>query len=57
MDPLVALLGPELRPVAMLIGVFVALGLGALHAISPGHGKTLITAYLIGRRANIRQAL
>jgi ABC-type nickel/cobalt efflux system permease component RcnA len=41
----------------MLLGVMVAVGLGALHAVSPGHGKTLIAAYLIGTRANMRQAL
>jgi ABC-type nickel/cobalt efflux system permease component RcnA len=56
-DPLVALVGPEVTPAAMLLGVMVALGLGALHAVSPGHGKTLIAAYLIGTRANVRQGL
>jgi len=28
----------------MVVGVLGALGLGALHAISPGHGKTLVAA-------------
>ena len=56
-DPLVALIGPELTPLAIVLAIFVALGLGALHAISPGHGKTLIAAYLIGTRSNVAQAL
>ena len=34
----------------------LAVGLGALHAVSPGHGKTLVAAYLIGSRGTVRQA-
>jgi nickel/cobalt exporter len=34
-----------------------ALGLGAAHALSPGHGKALAAAYLVGRRAQVRHAL
>jgi nickel/cobalt transporter (NicO) family protein len=30
---------------------------GAAHAISPGHGKTLVGAYLIGEKATMRHAL
>ena len=56
-DPLVALVGPELTLGAMVVGVVVAIVLGAAHAISPGHGKTLVAAYIIGTRANIGQAL
>ena len=39
-----------------LIGVAVAFGLGALHAMSPGHGKTIVAAYLVGSRGTYRHA-
>jgi nickel/cobalt transporter (NicO) family protein len=42
---------------AILIGFFVAFGLGALHALSPGHGKTIVAAYLVGSRGTLRHAL
>jgi len=34
----------------------VAVGVGALHALGPGHGKTLIGAYLAGSGGTMRQA-
>jgi nickel/cobalt exporter len=34
----------------------VALFWGAAHALSPGHGKTIVTAYLVGRRGTPRHA-
>jgi nickel/cobalt transporter (NicO) family protein len=41
--------------------VAVALGvsalLGALHALTPGHGKTIAGAYLIGEKATVRHAI
>jgi len=30
--------------------------LGAVHALSPGHGKTLVAAYLVGSRGKLRHA-
>jgi ABC-type nickel/cobalt efflux system permease component RcnA len=30
---------------------------GAAHALTPGHGKTLVAAYLVGERGTIRHAL
>jgi nickel/cobalt exporter len=56
-DPLVGLVGAEMSLVATLAAVGLALVLGALHALSPGHGKTLVAAYLIGTRADLRQAV
>jgi len=41
---------------AMLAGVVVAFALGALHALSPGHGKTIVAAYLVGSRSTARHA-
>ncbi len=40
-----------------LIGLAAAFGLGALHALSPGHGKTIVAAYLVGTRGTFRHAL
>jgi nickel/cobalt transporter (NicO) family protein len=40
-----------------LIAIAVAFAWGAAHALSPGHGKTLVSAYLIGSRANAKHAL
>ncbi len=33
-----------------------AFGLGAVHALEPGHGKTLVTTYLVGNRGRKRDA-
>ncbi|HXX67069.1 MAG TPA: sulfite exporter TauE/SafE family protein [Polyangiaceae bacterium] len=40
-----------------LLAVALAALLGAVHALSPGHGKALAAAYLVGRRARPWQAL
>ena len=40
-----------------LIGIAVAFGLGAMHAMSPGHGKTIVAAYLVGSRGTFRHAM
>jgi nickel/cobalt exporter len=40
----------------VLASLAVALFWGAAHAFSPGHGKTIITAYLVGRRGTPRHA-
>jgi nickel/cobalt exporter len=40
----------------VLIGLAVAFGLGAIHALSPGHGKTIVTAYLVGSRGTMGHA-
>lgn len=37
-----------------LLGAFLW---GAVHSLSPGHGKTLVGAYLVGERATSRHAL
>jgi nickel/cobalt exporter len=42
---------------AMLLGMVVAFGLGAIHALSPGHGKTIVAAYLVGARGTPRHAI
>lgn len=35
----------------------IALGLGAVHALTPGHGKALVGAYLVGARGTIHHAI
>jgi ABC-type nickel/cobalt efflux system permease component RcnA len=35
----------------------IAIGLGGMHALEPGHGKTIVAAYLVGSRGNARHAL
>ena len=40
----------------MLAGLVVAFGLGAVHALSPGHGKTIVAAYLVGSRSTAKHA-
>lgn len=47
----------DLTPLAILLSLGVALALGVLHALSPGHGKTIMAAYLVGARGSSRQAV
>jgi ABC-type nickel/cobalt efflux system permease component RcnA len=47
----------DLSPLALLIAVAVAAAVGAFHAATPGHGKTLMAAYLVGSRGTVRDAL
>ena len=37
--------------------LLAAFGWGALHALSPGHGKAMVAAYLIGTRGTARHAV
>ncbi len=46
----------ELTPLVALFGLLLATGLGALHAFSPGHGKTVVGAYLVGTRGTVKHA-
>ena len=45
------------NPFFVLLTLLIAAGLGALHAIEPGHGKTLLAVSLVGARATARQAV
>lgn len=38
------------------LALLAALGLGTGHALAPGHGKTLMAAYLVGKRGGVPQA-
>jgi ABC-type nickel/cobalt efflux system permease component RcnA len=48
---------PELSVGVVLLSLALALGFGAVHALAPGHGKTLMAAYLVGAGARTRQAV
>ncbi len=39
-----------------LFALAASVVLGALHALAPGHGKTVMAAYLVGQRGSLRQA-
>jgi ABC-type nickel/cobalt efflux system permease component RcnA len=41
----------------LVLLLLVAFGWGALHALSPGHGKAMVAAYLIGTRGTVRHAI
>ncbi|HEX7172240.1 MAG TPA: sulfite exporter TauE/SafE family protein [Candidatus Limnocylindria bacterium] len=47
----------QFSPAVALLGLVVAAVSGAGHAVTPGHGKTLMAAYLIGSRGRQRDAL
>jgi nickel/cobalt exporter len=41
----------------ILLALLTAAVLGAFHALEPGHGKTLVAAYLVGSRGTMKHAL
>jgi len=57
-DYLSQLLNRHEIPLSMvLLGLAVAFSLGAIHALSPGHGKTIVAAYLVGTRGTVKHAI
>lgn len=44
-------------PSVLLVALLLAIVLGALHALEPGHGKTLLAISLVGARATVPQAV
>jgi nickel/cobalt transporter (NicO) family protein len=56
-DPLSALMGGrQLSAGVLLVSIVVAFWFGAGHALSPGHGKTIVAAYLVGSRGTAAHA-
>ena len=47
----------NLTPTLVVWGILFALAFGAIHALSPGHGKTMVAAYLVGTRGTPRHAV
>jgi nickel/cobalt transporter (NicO) family protein len=56
-ESLSALLGRNASPLLIATALSLALGAGALHALGPGHGKTIMAAYLVGAEGRVRHAL
>jgi ABC-type nickel/cobalt efflux system permease component RcnA len=48
---------PAGSPWVLLLALGLAGVLGGLHALTPGHGKTLVAAYLVGSRGTLRHAV
>jgi ABC-type nickel/cobalt efflux system permease component RcnA len=45
-----------MTPLVLALSLLLAFGFGAVHALGPGHGKTITAAYLVGQEARPRQA-
>jgi ABC-type nickel/cobalt efflux system permease component RcnA len=57
-DPFAALIsGEELSVSFVIFSLFAAMFWGAAHALSPGHGKTVVAAYLVGSRGTAKHAI
>lgn len=56
-DALAGLLTGELSPGFVALALLSAVGLGVAHALSPGHGKTAVAAWLVGSRGTVRHAV
>jgi nickel/cobalt transporter (NicO) family protein len=48
---------PDLSAGLVALMIAAAIGVGAVHALGPGHGKSLIGAYLAGSGGTLRQAV
>jgi ABC-type nickel/cobalt efflux system permease component RcnA len=46
----------ELTPWMIFLALGVAFVLGSAHAFTPGHGKTIVAAYLVGSRGTLKHA-
>ncbi len=46
----------QLTPWMIAAAVGIAFALGAAHALTPGHGKTIVAAYLVGSRGTLKHA-
>ena len=47
----------DLSVSAILLALALAFGIGCMHATTPGHGKTMVAAYLVGERGTPKHAL
>jgi nickel/cobalt exporter len=52
-----AIASGDLGPGGLVLAMLLAAGLGAAHALSPGHGKTVVGAYLVGSRGTPAHAV
>jgi ABC-type nickel/cobalt efflux system permease component RcnA len=56
-DRLASLIDPASGAPALPLAMGAAVGLGVIHALAPGHGKTVMAAYLVGSKGTARQAM
>ena len=47
----------NLTPAVIALALVLSAAWGAMHALGPGHGKTVVAAYLVGERGTGRHAL
>ncbi|HEY3328534.1 MAG TPA: sulfite exporter TauE/SafE family protein [Capsulimonadaceae bacterium] len=52
-----AITSKKLTLPVVLLGLLIAFVYGGLHAMSPGHGKTMVAAYLVGQRGTVKHAM
>jgi ABC-type nickel/cobalt efflux system permease component RcnA len=53
---LAGLVDDDLSVGVVLLALVLAMGWGALHSLSPGHGKTMVAGYLVGSRGRPKDA-
>src|SRR5580658_9606511 len=46
----------QITPWMIVAAIGIAFALGAAHALTPGHGKTIVAAYLVGSRGTLKHA-
>jgi ABC-type nickel/cobalt efflux system permease component RcnA len=57
-DPFATLVtAADLNPAVVLFALLGAASLGAIHAASPGHGKSIMAAYIVGTRGKLIHAI
>jgi ABC-type nickel/cobalt efflux system permease component RcnA len=54
---LTGLIGWRLTPAVLILSLLAAFAFGVVHALLPGHGKTITAAYLVGSAAPVRTAV
>jgi ABC-type nickel/cobalt efflux system permease component RcnA len=47
----------NLTPATILFALLISFIWGAMHALTPGHGKTIVGAYLVGSRGTMKHAI
>jgi nickel/cobalt transporter (NicO) family protein len=52
-----SLVTKRLTPPVLIVSLLLAFTFGVMHALGPGHGKTITAAYLVGSGARIGQAV
>ena len=51
------ILSADGNPFYVVVVMFFSFALGAIHVLSPGHGKTVISAYMVGTGGTVREAV